>query len=527
MLKAFGSSGENFQVPQSGRRMTTLASLLADLSDFATWEGLGGGGVYSRAFQGAEEGFVVGEVPRDMTRAEELQPYRSLDPARLKLFGTASWNPESYLSDMLWLAFVEPDSLLWTATEQADDRPDVGRESYDKVKELALLWDVNGLLSFGSAGDERFDASHAMRFFNNYKNIDIDRMIGDRRARNYVEGRLTAVSAGLPSAQSFMDLEIKLPQQRLSICCSDRKDFYHQICVTPPRAASNGLWPLLEINDVAGTDAFRAWLLREGSKKRYDRLIHGDFLKSGGKKPVLATGGGFLQACFASVPQGDHLGVEVATEGHRNFLRTWGLLGRDEELRAGNPFRGHDLATGLVIDDFYAISIEEADLPAHIPGEGLSKDRPLAVAQLLCAQRAYDAEGLLGSPQKDVRDAMKAKVSGAEFDSSPSTRKLGLTTVAAPAQKRLALAFISLVVDYRCSTCLPTWRVGSCYVVSPPCDESFASLLWDVFVRGRSGSPSYRSLEPRCGRRACSACSAVPFLCDRSLSRGATQMFLY
>ncbi|CAK9106382.1 Methyltransferase-like protein 5 [Durusdinium trenchii] len=403
MLKAFGSSGENFQVPQSGRRMTTLASLLADLSDFATWEGLGGGGVYSRAFQGAEEGFVVGEVPRDMTRAEELQPYRSLDPARLKLFGTASWNPESYLSDMLWLAFVEPDSLLWTATEQADDRPDVGRESYDKVKELALLWDVNGLLSFGSAGDERFDASHAMRFFNNYKNIDIDRMIGDRRARNYVEGRLTAVSAGLPSAQSFMDLEIKLPQQRLSICCSDRKDFYHQICVTPPRAASNGLWPLLEINDVAGTDAFRAWLLREGSKKRYDRLIHGDFLKSGGKKPVLATGGGFLQACFASVPQGDHLGVEVATEGHRNFLRTWGLLGRDEELRAGNPFRGHDLATGLVIDDFYAISIEEADLPAHIPGEGLSKDR-----------------------------------------------KLGLTTVAAPAQKRLALAFISLVVDYRC-----------------------------------------------------------------------------
>lgn len=68
-------------------------------------------------------------------------------------------------------------------------------------------------------------------------------MIGDRRARNYVEGRLAAVSAGLPSAQSFMDLEVDVPLQRLSICCSDRKDFYHQIQVSPQRAASNGLWP--------------------------------------------------------------------------------------------------------------------------------------------------------------------------------------------------------------------------------------------------------------------------------------------
>lgn len=119
MLKAFGSSGESFKIPQSGRRMTTLTSLLADLSDFATWEGLGGGEAYTRAFQGAEEGFFGKEVPRDMTRAEELQPFRALDPSRLKLSDTASWNPESYLSDMLWLAFVEPDSLLWTSTEEA------------------------------------------------------------------------------------------------------------------------------------------------------------------------------------------------------------------------------------------------------------------------------------------------------------------------------------------------------------------------------------------------------------------------
>lgn len=202
----------------------------------------------------------------------------------------------------------------------------------------------------------------------------------------------------------------------------------------------------LNVSDVEGTEAFKTkrWVIRDGGKKKYDRLLQGDFLRTGGKKPsskrmTRET----LQACFASVPQGDHLGVEVATEGHRNFLRSWDLLADDNELRAGSPFRGRDLATGLVIDDFYAISIEKASLPAHSPGEDLLHDRPLAVAQLVKAQAAYEAEGLLGSPQKDVRDACKAKVSGAEFDSSSCTRNLGLTTVAAPAQKRLALAFIS------------------------------------------------------------------------------------
>ena len=42
ILKAFGSSSEEFSVPASGRRSTNLIALLADLSQVITWSGASG-----------------------------------------------------------------------------------------------------------------------------------------------------------------------------------------------------------------------------------------------------------------------------------------------------------------------------------------------------------------------------------------------------------------------------------------------------------------------------------------------------
>ena len=56
---AFGSSGETFKVPQSGRRSTSLITMLADHSDVVTWEGLTCGNGYLRGFHGAPDGMAV------------------------------------------------------------------------------------------------------------------------------------------------------------------------------------------------------------------------------------------------------------------------------------------------------------------------------------------------------------------------------------------------------------------------------------------------------------------------------------
>ena len=127
--------------------------------------------------------------------------------------------------------------------------------------------------------------------------------------------------------------------------------------------------------------------------------------------------------------------VEIATCAHRNLLRDGGLLASDQELRANGPFPVGRLLQGLVIDDFYCISLEAESTPAEASE---------SVAALRRATSIYDEHGLLGSTEKDVVGSDRAKVAGAELDSSRPVRQLGLVTAGAPKEKRLSLASFSL-----------------------------------------------------------------------------------
>ena len=438
-LKIFGSFQENISIPASGRRSTTLISLLADLSDFLTWQGLAGDS-YMRGFPGAAGGLQeVIDVPTDLTKAPELVPYRQLQPDRLKISGTASWDPSDFLSDALWMAFQEPASLLWTSELPPQDFPDLDKEHYDSVLQLAKVWDARGLLKLVRKPSGWHWRDGAMRFFNCYKSVDNDRMIGDRRIRNWQEGTLPGVSRALPNACQFSLLEIDPKKERLSICVSDRRDFYHQFKISDKRSDTNCLWPPLHEKDLAGLSAFEELRSQRSTRPSYDRGVHGDFL--GGDRPFSRkdeSSQSVLVACFQSIPQGDHLGVEFATDSHRNFLSRGGLLCPSEELRADSVWPGKDLVQGLVIDDYYAVSVEKADGAPDI------LRKPKAVSCFQRAKGLYKEAGLLGSDDKDVVDAQKAKVTGGELDSSPETRRLGMTTLAAPLKKRLALSFISL-----------------------------------------------------------------------------------
>lgn len=72
--------------------------------------------------------------------------------------------------------------------------------------------------------------------------------------------------------------------------------------------------------------------------------------------------------------------------------------------------------------------------------------KPETIEHFDKAQAAHDAECLAGSPDKDAVDECHGKVIGGELDPSPYTRSLGLTTLAAPLRKRLALSYVSLVL---------------------------------------------------------------------------------
>ena len=267
MVKTFGSCRGTFEIPSSGRRSTFLIAQLADLSEFVFWGGLAGASC-SRGFQGSQEPLgAFMHVPVGKTRAPELVPYSSLNPERLRLYSSGTWDASQFLSDPFWMAFCEPSLLRWTSTERSPDVLDVEKEDYDAVRRLVKLWDARGLLFLRDEPMSGDEADLSMRLFNCHKNVSADRMIGDRRAMNFVEGTIPGASRCLPS--------------------------------------------VLLLANLKETLAFSAWCERNQKKSAYDRLKHDDLFERGGlgfwkRKSKVPD---WFQSRFASIPQGDHFGV--------------------------------------------------------------------------------------------------------------------------------------------------------------------------------------------------------------------------
>ena len=448
LLTAFGNRAGEVSVPASGRRSIDVVSLLADLSEFATIHGLTEDN-YQRGCPAFD--FSQGlEVPRDMSRAEELAPYRALEPSRLKISGRAQWDPTPFLDDSLLMPFLEPKVLEWEGSRfDYKDLPNLNKEDASKTLDLARIWDSRGLLSLRTIPVSNEEKPACIRVFNAWKSSLCDRQIGDRRGRNQKEGYLPGPSRHLPSGWHLACLEADPSSQTIVVCISDRQDYYHQLQVSQERAISNTLWPPLPAHLLHSSRAFEllANSLAAKKKRRGPREEVGDGLAaaaaagiSGGPRNSVINEDQQLYACFNSVIQGDHLGVEIATQAHRGLLVDNGLLCAEEEIRSTSAFQGTDVIQGLVIDDFFVASIEGTDLHGCFDPTNQTK----AKRRFDTAQQTYARAGLAGSAEKDVVNSEVAKVVGAELDSSLETRALDLITLGAPAKKRLALSFLSL-----------------------------------------------------------------------------------
>ena len=443
IFKAFGNSGEEFQVPRSGRRSTNLVSGLCDLTEFLTRSGASSD-AYFHGFAG--DGTVADDgatLKPDLSRADELIPYRKFDAERIKLSGEANWDPSSYLEDDLLLPYLEPNVLIGQSVFDPEDLPDLGREDPDQVLALAKLWDAKGLLRIRPDVVEEDLQPSCLRCFNCYKDELQDRLIGDRRGRNQLEATIPGPSRFLPTGPALAVLEVP-PGFKAVVCATDLKDYYHQLRVTPSRSRCNALWPPIPLSVLQSTKAYDFLLEDLKKRKRWAREERGDGLGAlaGGKpsswKALGKVGStSLVHACFNTVAQGDHLGVEFATASHRNLLKDRGLLVPEEEIVSNRPYGGSEVLQGLVIDDFFSVSIERAE------SDNL---RSRSKRRFDAAKQTYAKEGLMGSPLKDIVGQQKAKIAGAEVDSSDDALKLGIVPLGSPVAKRLALALVSLEV---------------------------------------------------------------------------------
>lgn len=426
---------DGFQIPvpvvSAGRRFPQLIARLSELSSALTTLGPQSS-PYAHVFEGKPT-----EVKTNNQVRDDLQPYRSLDAARLKLVGTGSWDPLPFLDDNLSMAFMNPDCLIYPCDYGHTSLPKM-EDSTSEILALARRWDDLGLLHLHPFDVPSLYPEECVKIFNCYKDSSNDRQIGDRRGRNFTERAVCGPSKCLPSGADLAELFLDSSSEQLTMSITDRRDFYHQFSVSRTRAQSNSLHCGIPVSLLKDTQAYAAFVAKS-SKSRSERLKCGDGLFSMHRFPSLPRKRNFdiLFPAFRSILQGNHGGVEYACQAHAGLLESYGLLREDRRLVANRPFAGEKTLEGLVIDDYFCVGISD-------------KTSSLPPPDVLCfdtAQVAYNNHGLMGSPSKDVRGKTKGKVIGAEINADPSTLQRGICTVGSPVKKRYALAWITLQIS--------------------------------------------------------------------------------
>lgn len=438
-------------VVASGRRFPQLVARLSELSSALTAVGAQSG-PYSHTFQGCGQ-----EVEVNNEVIDELVPYRSLQAARLKLVGAGHFDPLPFLDDNLAMAFTNPDCLLrecdflGVSLPKLDDPP-------LEILALARRWDDLDLLHLHPFNVPELYPEQCVKIFNCYKNKQSDRQIGDRRGRNFAELAVSGPSKSLPQGPDVFELFLNPSEDSLLLSVTDRSDFYHQFKTSPTRCISNTLHVGLRREDLEGTKALEKFDVAHSLGKQ-DRLYVGDGLLGTSRfPPVGRKRPGVLYPSFASILQGDHGGVEYACQSHAELLRSYGLLMHDSRLVANRPFRGSSLLEGLVIDDYFAISVSSKR------AKGISPD----VGCFRAAQQAYADHSLVGSPSKDVCGQSTGKVIGASINASPATLAIGLKALCLVLDHSSGLC---IEVHHRCTSCVSYRGLGILPDFSKAIDE--------------------------------------------------------
>eukprot|EP00435_Cladocopium_sp_Y103_P020515 s2882_g5.t1 len=427
LVAVCGSSGEPFPLAP-GRSGPELGAALMQLEKLVSNDPVFQGG-YMNGPVGFREDPAL--FPRD--DFPQLSPYRMLDASRLRLVGCGNWPMEKFICGPLWLPFQEPAILRHGLDVDFSAAPNFKKESHDECLRLVKLWDSKGLARLF---EEPVEEGMFCRVFNAFKNSECDRQIGDRRLVNMSELSYDGPSRHLPPGPTLCQLRLDRHREKFCASVTDRRDFYHQAAVTPERAQTNLLPFEFQPAELEKLDAWGCFHAERAARRSSDRVVVGDKLGLLNDRPRLKRWSPKpLFAGFSSLFQGDHLGVEFALCAHQKLLEDAGLLDPRHQVKGHCPFPVGPVYSGLVIDDFFLIGRESIGTEAHDSA---------AYKALAEARRVYDAEGLLGSKEKDVEASDVFKAAGAEVVSDSHAVQCGFVTVGAPRAKRLALAALSL-----------------------------------------------------------------------------------
>ena len=467
-----GSRLEEFSVAP-GRSGPELIACIARLEAFlAIHPALQGGYFDHGAIAYKPPTLSVEEYP-------QLVPYKNLDAKRLKLTGTGAWPLADYLDGELWLPYVEPAFLLHGGPDDRTNWPSFAYEAPEQYFDLAMKWDSLGLLRlFDSPSQE----GHFCKVFNAYKDVDVDRQIGDRRIPNSRERGSPGPSAFLPSAVQLCALYVPRGSHSARCSMTDRRGFYHQASVSRSRARSNITPFAFPAKRFLGTRAFEMWKTELSGRKALTREDKGDFLRGdpSERQDSALNDSCLLYPAFGALYQGDHLGVEFALRAHEVLLHRNGLLVDERRLQNKHPLPCGSVWEALIIDDYFCISVQRHDVP---------KECTDAFAALQVARHIYEKHDFAGSHEKDIVAEDLFKAAGAEVDSRREAIDEGCIPAAAPLGKRLGLASLSLrVASLRAISSSLASRLSGSWVSVLLFRRCFSSIVQQFYSFGAACS---------------------------------------
>ena len=453
----------------AGRRGLHLAARLSEVLSFVKEHGLVAGPYPSSPDLSEGPGFL----PHSASDREALQPYRSIRAAEVVLHGRGAWPLEKHLSPDLYLPYVEPEVLRCRGPPAPS--PVFSGEGRGELVRLCKVWDSSGLLGLTPGP---LPSRLLARVFGAYKGPSQQRQIGDRRGINALECRLFGPSSFMPTGPLLCRVHVP-PGCCLCGSVTDRRDFYTQAGVSLERSLTNACGPAVPLALLKDTSAAKA-LLDRGTHDVVDPGLY-EGIVGFRRPPLLVNEKQLVHPTFKALFQGDAGGVEYATSAHEGLLQAWGCLLGPGRLEGRSRVSGEGPWQGLIIDDFFSLSVEGPDFQPGAPS--------LSSAQIDRAKEGYSAEGVLGSDNKEVRSQRLLCVAGAQLDSTEATVADGATLCGYPVQKRLALAAASV----RAAQCpvlseeLASSLAG-CWVSCLLYRRCFMSVLDGLFALGRTSS---------------------------------------
>ncbi len=335
---------------------------------------------FGRSFDAVQTqipGRMLGKVVGQSCR-EPLSTFKPIEPHRLSFMGRPSFDPTPYLDKAGKAIYNDPLSTRLDLSEAPAKPPQLrvhcSRE--ERVKLYELL-DSSGRLSLHPPS--RVTPSFGSGLFAVTKDLQKERMILDSRGANILESPpqrwIKSLSAGdLLTHLVLHDDEI------LTVSGNDLRDFYYLFTASESRQRRNVLSAPVSIFEVQHLHCCKENL-------RHHKTLY----------PSLAT-----------LAMGDTQAVELAQTAHVGLAYQHGIICSNNLISLTRPLPRGDVLTGIVIDDFLAISKIRQELG---PG-GLSPAASLADQM----QQTYKDVGLIPHETKAFRDQAKSSFWGVDLD---------------------------------------------------------------------------------------------------------------